>query len=327
VQKQKYIGLEVVRAIAASTVVYGHIFYLGLVPNSELLPLPGQFATEAMMIFFVLSGVVITLSTEKRAKRSAGSALVLAYLKARLLRIVRGRFLIVWIVAATISLVIFYPPGFASGAVSHLVSILSFSIPWKAGHLVANWRLSVPRVPVSFGVACVVIGLVYARCPIAAVHFDIFRLTSFALRCCPLMLANVQDDVRSCASINALLLARIVLAAIALVLLWVLSPSVLSTKLVLAIGAAVAAIMPLAWIDKLLVSMRWSLPSLTYIGSVSYALYAVHVPVISLMAHAFRDWGSAPKLVCVLITLMLSSFFLERVIPLLFSGPRDLAKA
>jgi hypothetical protein len=51
-----------------------------------------------------------------------------------------------------------------------------------------------PALSVSFGVACLIIGLVYARCPITADYYDIFRLTSFALCCCPLVLAMIQGD-------------------------------------------------------------------------------------------------------------------------------------
>lgn len=64
-------GLEIIRAVAALTVIYGHLFVFGLLPNGHPFSLPGQFATEAVMIFFVLSGVVVTLSAERRTADSA----------------------------------------------------------------------------------------------------------------------------------------------------------------------------------------------------------------------------------------------------------------
>jgi peptidoglycan/LPS O-acetylase OafA/YrhL len=77
---QKYPGLEAIRALAALVVVYNHV--------SDLLVLPTLYAAEAVMIFFVLSGVVITLSVERKRRHSVpGAKLALEYLGARLLRI------------------------------------------------------------------------------------------------------------------------------------------------------------------------------------------------------------------------------------------------
>src|SRR6516165_4668430 len=84
----KYAGLEAVLAIAALIVVYNHVFTFGLFQKNVLLALPAQYATEAVMIFFVLSGVVITLSVERKKRHSVfGVKLAAEYLRARLLRI------------------------------------------------------------------------------------------------------------------------------------------------------------------------------------------------------------------------------------------------
>src|SRR6516225_1296773 len=83
----KYAGLEAIRAMAALIVVYNHVFTSNLVSNNTLLILPANYATEAVMIFFVLSGVVITLSVEKKQQSLFGARLVVKYLCARFLRI------------------------------------------------------------------------------------------------------------------------------------------------------------------------------------------------------------------------------------------------
>jgi hypothetical protein len=180
-----------------------------------------------------------------------------------------GRFVALWSVAALILASLFYPPS-AAGAVSHVVSVLSLSIPWIMGHLIANWREDLPRIPVSFGLACLVIGLVYARCPITAEYYDVFRLTSFALCCCPLMLAMIQRDNQRQISTETLLLVRIVLAATALLLLWTISPSLLVVKLGFTVAAVSAALVPLTYIDRGLSFLRWALPRFVYIGSISH---------------------------------------------------------
>jgi len=87
-ERYKYAGLEAVRAIAALIVVYNHVFTFGLIRRNVLLSLPAQYATEAVMIFFVLSGVVVTLSVERRKRCSVfGASLAMGYLRARFLRI------------------------------------------------------------------------------------------------------------------------------------------------------------------------------------------------------------------------------------------------
>jgi len=85
---RKNIGLEVVRALAALIVVYNHIFTFGLLPKNGLLELPAQFATEAVIIFFVLSGTVITLSVERNVSQEPRRFVAMGnYLRARVVRI------------------------------------------------------------------------------------------------------------------------------------------------------------------------------------------------------------------------------------------------
>jgi len=224
-----------------------------------------------------------------------------------------GRFLVLWLVAALAAASVLYPPS-TTGAGSHFISALVLSIPWITGHLIAEWAEYLPRCPVSFGVACLVIGLVYARCPLTTEFYDIFRLTGFALCCCPLMLAIIQRDERSYLSSEGLLLARIVLAAIALLLLWTISPSPFLTKVSLTIAAAFAALVPLTYIDKGLSLLRWALPGLVFIGSVSYAIYAMHPPVIALTAYLGRELSGAAKIAAFSIVILTISYIMERIV-------------
>ena len=63
---QKYEALEIIRALAALMVVVGHVFYYGLIPSSSVIQMLTAFGTEAVIIFFVLSGLVVTLADQKR---------------------------------------------------------------------------------------------------------------------------------------------------------------------------------------------------------------------------------------------------------------------
>jgi peptidoglycan/LPS O-acetylase OafA/YrhL len=387
----KYQGLEVVRAIAALVVVYNHIFTFGLIPKHELLVLPAQYATEAVMIFFVLSGVVVTLSVERRrAKCKTFVELATKYLKARVLRIypifilglllaviaeklikgtwtdptliagnalflqslqgyivnvpqynmplwslsyemfyyllfaaclLWGQFLMIWFGAALFA-TLFCPPSPTGGAASHLLSVLGLSIPWLMGHVIVQREAKLPRIPLSFGVACLVIGLVYARCSITGDYYDIFRLTSFALCCCPLLAAIIQKDNACDFSEKLFLFVRIVLAGIALVLLWTISPSLWLVKVSLTMAAMLAALLPLSYIDKCLSKFRWMLPGLVYIGSISYAIYAIHVPIIALTLYVGREWGGGLKIVSFSVGVLAISYIMERLVQPLLSMQR-----
>ncbi len=64
---RKLDGLEVIRALAALMVVVAHAIYYRLAPSNSFTSLFTSFGTEAVIIFFVLSGVVITLSAQSRS--------------------------------------------------------------------------------------------------------------------------------------------------------------------------------------------------------------------------------------------------------------------
>jgi peptidoglycan/LPS O-acetylase OafA/YrhL len=140
------------------------------------------------------------------------------------------------------------------------------------------------------------------------------RLISFALCCCPLMLAIIQKDNQRYMSTERLLFVRVALAAIAVLLLWTISPSLLTTRLGLTIAAALAALVPLTYIDKGLWLLRWALPGLVYIGSVSYAIYAIHVPLIVLTVYLGRESPGVSKIVAFSIATLAISYIMERVI-------------
>src|SRR6478736_3494132 len=78
-------NLEIIRGLAALVVVLCHI--IGKIPipifqKSVLFSLLGNWGTEAVIIFFVLSGIVIGISQEAKPKDRS------AFIKNRLLRII-----------------------------------------------------------------------------------------------------------------------------------------------------------------------------------------------------------------------------------------------
>ena len=61
----KRTGLEVIRAGAALTVMASHAFLFGIFPQSTAMEMLFSYATEAVVLFFILSGVVISLNHER----------------------------------------------------------------------------------------------------------------------------------------------------------------------------------------------------------------------------------------------------------------------
>jgi peptidoglycan/LPS O-acetylase OafA/YrhL len=377
-------GIEVARAVAALLVIYNHLFTFQLVPKSALVIWPAQYATEAVMLFFVLSGAVIRLSTE-RLQRRASKVFELArlYVGARLLRIlpiflvglalavaaerlidgewpriaeVAGNALFLqslpgyvvsvprynmplWSLACEMAYYLAFAvclvwpwlmgPWLALGgaaaffwwllggygALSHVAFLLAFSGPWLFGSLVAKHRNSLPRVSISFGIAVLLIGLGFARCPLSDNYYDTFRLTAFAACCCPLVLSLVQDELTANGNggLGWPFVARLLCGAGALVLLWTVSPSLVGVKATLTLMILVGACAPLWLFAQILSWLKFGLPLLVYIGSISYALYAIHAPMIAIVNH-FVSASPMIKVAFVLIVIPIIAHCLEHLL-------------
>lgn len=85
ISKNKLEGLEVVRALAALVVLIGHGIQHEILMAPTAAKMVFNFATEAVIIFFVLSGTVISLNHENDVGTGKNSALI--YGAKRLIRI------------------------------------------------------------------------------------------------------------------------------------------------------------------------------------------------------------------------------------------------
>src|SRR5581483_9470303 len=225
-QGHSYAGLEIIRGLAAATVVWCHVFLYRLAPPSEIAQLPGQYATEAVICFFVLSGAVVTLSSPTAPSPRQNFK---AYMLARALRIypvyvwalalsllaafatgariapiqyfahlaflqsMTGwpappleqdyalwslanevlyyglfavsfflrHFMLIWTGGTLILTLLIYPFAHDSsnGLVAYVCFMGTLSAPWLIGHWLVVLRASLPRVPVSLGLAICAIGL------------------------------------------------------------------------------------------------------------------------------------------------------------------------
>ncbi|MCW2282933.1 peptidoglycan/LPS O-acetylase OafA/YrhL [Rhodoblastus acidophilus] len=379
---RKYIGLEVIRALAALLVVYNHVFTFGLVPKTGLIELPTQFATEAVIIFFVLSGTVITLSAERKSATAPSRfAATISYLQARLLRIypiyffglvlatidqawfentwttardfignalflqtLAGyivptprynpplwslanevfyylifavsfyctRVIVVWAIVAFLCAVFLYPPHFG-GVPAHLVFVLGLSLPWIMGHWIAAWRDHLPRVSVPLGFAFFVIGLCYARVQLTSEYYDAFRLTAFGACCCPLILSLIQNPVvvEKEPQHRAW---RFLVSLIGISALWAFSPSLFVVKVGLTVLSLLFSALNVEHIQTGLTCFRALVPALSYVGSISYALYVLHAPLIFIVNHMLAKSSVTVRLAVFGAVALALSHLMERVI-------------
>lgn len=125
-------------------------------------------------------------------------------------------------------------------------------------------------------VTCLAIGMIFARCSITDSFYDPFRLNMFALFCAPLILSIVQRN----SECPEYWLGRAAAALFAIILLWSISDSNLATKIVLSIGGVLAALVPVRAVDWVLGQLQFLLRPFSWIGSISYALYAIHMPIL-----------------------------------------------
>jgi peptidoglycan/LPS O-acetylase OafA/YrhL len=101
----------------------------------------------------------------------------------------------------------------------------------------------------------------------------------------------------------------------------------LVVKAALTIATVLAALTPLVTIQSLISIFRRTSPSFVYIGSISYAIYAIHVPVIALTTYFLPSVWAGFKIVIFCVVTLVISHVLERVVQPLFSGSRPHAPA
>jgi peptidoglycan/LPS O-acetylase OafA/YrhL len=368
----KFDGLEVIRALAALEVVVGHLFLYRLLPHLGALMLVGQWATEAVICFFVLSGVVITHSSSTM-RHSSGR--IRRYLEARIFRIypiflvalgltlavsinygdhvdvgqyllhlvflysktgypvdvvarnqplwslsnemlyyvfflgafVWRRFMTMWTIVAMIIGFIIYPFLSLSGPFEYVAWMLAMSIPWLIGYWLVILKDRLPVVPISLGLVIFSIGLVYSRCNISGMYYDPFRLTAFALCSAALMLSVIQN-VRE--SVKEYYFVRLMVGIPPLLYLWTIGHSMMATRIVLTCIDFVAMASPLSILP---IKTNWKFLHRAFVklGRISYAVYAIHVPLIYFTLRLV-SWPLGVKLAVFLGTMLFGAAMLER---------------
>ncbi|GAC1574050.1 MAG: acyltransferase [Novosphingobium sp.] len=193
------------------------------------------------------------------------------------------------------------------GVANHVVWIFSLAPAWLLGGEIVRRADRLPKVTPGFGLCSLAIGLIYARCPMTSDFYDSFRLLSFALFSAPLFLAIVQPPAES----RNYRAARIAAWLLGASLLWSISHAILATKLVLSVVGLIAAVAPVGPIDGMLKRAAPLARPFVWIGSISYALYAIHMPILFLLMRFPLPWPA--RALAFLVLSLGAATVLERV--------------
>jgi peptidoglycan/LPS O-acetylase OafA/YrhL len=371
---QKYDALEALRGLAALTVFLGHLYTKteGL-PHSNILSFALNWGTEAVIIFFILSGVVIHLSQEKRPKtclefsinrlvriyplyvlavilavgvmlfrghealssQITGNLLFLQTLQGFIVRVIptnealwslssemffyflfalsllNRRFLSLWCALAIIS-VVFYSSILSWGWLGYIRLQFAYSCIWLFGYALATWRHEF-RFERPFAISLIPLALMWARTNFISDFYDIYRFIGFAVFCLPLFNMLISRSERTIKVPWWVALGCLVTS---LAVFWILSRSLLSTKIMLS-ALSIAAIL-LVYILPRLFEHLWNLLAkakcfLVYIGSISYAIYIIHLPILYFL-QAVLPAHPLLSVAITFIVVLVISHVLERIL-------------
>ena len=93
-----------------------------------------------------------------------------------------------------------------------------------------------------------------------------------------------------------------------------LSPSMVPVKVALTSAALLFALIDLAWIEAARRPLRILAPMLTYLGSISYALYALHAPLILLANSLLEGLPPIVRFVAFATAVLALSHLMERIV-------------
>ena len=166
-----------------------------------------------------------------------------------------------------------------------LLHVFAFFGMWLSGVLVTRLTRSGHAVSLGTGAFMMAVGLCLARVPLSLPSkFDYFRLAGFSLGFAFLvwaMLSNALltvDRRKSTLEFGPVL--RVAIAAATLALLWLDSDSHRVTKIALSAVVVSFTALPDMLAAAVARAARPTVPAMTYVAGLSYALYLVHYPVV-----------------------------------------------
>ncbi len=199
--------------------------------------------------------------------------------------------------------------------IAHLLSMLAFSFYWLVGHFFVLYQRKMKLGGVGAGVTFLVIGMTLSRTLFGAAYdyYDFLRLAGFAL--CSGALISTLVAVESEETKDSLVGKPVMISIgiFAVLAMWIMSGSNMSTKLVLTALTMAAIATPTKIIESSIFRLRALNYPLVFLGSISYALYVTHVPLIIILDELLGkyQYNYVIKSITILGAAVASAVFLE----------------
>jgi peptidoglycan/LPS O-acetylase OafA/YrhL len=188
-----------------------------------------------------------------------------------------------------------------------LAHVFAFFGMWLAGVVITRVTRNGRAVSLGTGAFMLAVGLCLARVPLSTPSkFDYFRLACFSTGFAFFVWAMLSDamlpPVKRKSTLELGPAARAVIAAGGLLLFWRESDSHLATKVVLAASVLAFAVAPATMARLIGRAVRPTMPFMSYVAGLSYALYLVHYPVVQ----TFNSLGILPPFASFAVVVLLS---------------------
>ncbi|MBN2166875.1 MAG: acyltransferase [Marinilabiliaceae bacterium] len=379
--------LEITRGIAAILVVFNHAinsFQYFKTNNNFLFNFIGQWGTEAVIIFFVLSGVVIAMSQE-RTHKSASDFLInrvvrivpifiisvvitliaywlidntlpdvgtilgnvfffgtiqgfivptfglnlalwslsfeMAFYVLFCFVIKKRELIYLWVFVSVIAAIVNYFDLNINGILKHIISIFAYSSIWLLGYFVYQYRA---KFQVSYIIAILSLSLlpIAAKINIGSHYYNLVNHFIFAFTSIPFFLyaLNRHEGIVLSKKIVVDFRFIITLYFVLLLLIWTFSDSKYSNKLIYSALPIIVLVMlkiRLVLFSKVIRIGVKIQKYLIFSGSISYAIYCIHFPIMKLVGYYFNDKILLALSLLFLVTLVLSIMFELKLQPVI----------
>lgn len=311
-------SLDYLRAIAALIVFLSHAFQIYCLPTVGLsswqYEVNHYLSDTAVLIFFVLSGYVISNSLNRNIQRNGGNLLMMEYLSSRLWRIYPPLIVAILISIVVFSIIVnFELPGYvgtlkAPADIYQAREYLSLTKHDVINALIMNngllqmdgplWSLYIEAKLYLYAGFCALACVLYRR----GNWLKLFIISSLMLLSAWFVF-NTKTSIYYglwwiCGVVVFLYNTNLVnLRQLALSMLMLFSSMALLEHKLLSLLLQILVVFPL-----FLLALKIKLPQIRFMGILagsSYTLYIVHFPMLllsySLFSHYLHDYGNASR--------------------------------
>ncbi len=219
----------------------------------------------------------------------------------------------IWLGISFISIYLQFSSIAFSPIISYVIKIFSFSCIWLVGFFIWKYRHTV-NTNKYFAILSLFSLPLFSRLHILPTYYDPLKYFLFAVGSWPFFQYIISIHNSSLKHLlsksNKIIFFYIILYFSSITILWFDNSYSLMVKILYLLFPLVALLI-LVFVEKWVrYCVHKALPPFIYLGTISYSLYLIHFPIIILFVH-LRDTHVSLKILFVLVTIALSTYFLE----------------